>query len=108
MTVHTAGTPRVNRRSRSRERLALSVSRESGPAPYALAGRDLAGRTAVLVTNPSAEATTLRVVWEAGRVVEGTRLEVVSDASEEAVENVVAGDRFDVPAWSALLVTPTH
>lgn len=86
------------------ERLELSVSRESGPALYALAGRDGAGREAILVSNPSAETTTLRAVRESGRPVEGARLDVVSDASVETATRVVAGDRFEAPGFSALLV----
>lgn len=87
------------------ERLALTASRASGPALYALAGRDGAGRTAILVANPSAEATTIRVARDDGVDVAGARLEVVSDASEETVVRVVAGERFEVPGWSALLVS---
>lgn len=87
------------------ERLALAAARDSGPALYALAGRDAFGRAALLVANPAADATTLRVVRQDGAPVEGARLDVVSDAAEEIAVKGVAGDRFEVPGFSTLLVT---
>jgi len=46
-----------------------------------------------------------RVVRQDGAPVEGARLDVVSDAAEEIAVKGVAGDRFEVPGFSTLLVT---
>lgn len=85
------------------ERLALASAASSGPALYALAGRNEAAEVAILVANPSATATSLAIVRSDGEAVGCVRVDEVSDAPA-AASRVVAGAAVDVPAWSTLLL----
>ncbi len=86
------------------ERLAVTAKVDSGPGVRALAGRNASGETVLLVANPSASPTSVRVVPPDGGI-SCTRVDEVSDASSSVLVRTVAGSVVDVPAWSTLLVS---
>jgi hypothetical protein len=89
------------------ERLSLAASRAAGaPVLYALAGRSASGEVALLVANPSATATSVKVVRADGSPPACLRVTEVSDASDAVIARTVAGDTAAVPAYGTLLVVP--
>ncbi|MCC6133249.1 MAG: hypothetical protein IT186_25235 [Acidobacteria bacterium] len=87
------------------ERLALSSARASGPALYAIAGRDLSGEVSVLVANPSQEAGSVRLLLSDGSPISCVRVDEISDSSAEITTRTIAGDKVSIGGATTLLLT---